>query len=50
MMIYEIVVKSEKGVQIRFEINADTPGTALEVAAAREREMRKIDRFIKGPT
>lgn len=49
-MKYLVTVKGTSGAQLRYEIEADNPGTALQVAATRDRELAKMDKFVKGPS
>lgn len=49
-MTYDVVISSRSGMVITFTIDADSPGTALQVAASRERNMRntsKMGKFLK---
>jgi len=48
--MYIITVKGSKGDKLRFEIEAADAGTALQVAAARERELRKMEKFMQSPS
>ena len=36
--------------QIRFEVKADSANTALQVAAARSRELTRMEKFMEKPT
>tara|TARA_Y100000310_G_scaffold109810_1_gene108276 strand:- start:1797 stop:1949 length:153 start_codon:yes stop_codon:yes gene_type:complete len=50
MAEYTVTVQSAQGITIRFVISADNAGTALQVAAARERELTQAKKFIKRPS
>ncbi len=47
-MEYEVTVRSGEGVMLKFVINADSAGTALQVAAARERALSKASKPARG--
>lgn len=49
-MKFVVIVKGENGVQMRFEIEADAPRTALQVAAARDRELQRAAKFLQRPS
>jgi hypothetical protein len=49
-MKYTVTVKSDDGTILKWEIDADNAGTALQVAASREKALSDMDKFIKRPS
>tara|TARA_Y100000310_G_scaffold314989_1_gene365030 strand:+ start:729 stop:878 length:150 start_codon:yes stop_codon:yes gene_type:complete len=49
-MKYTVTVKGDNGITLKWEIDADNAGTALQVAAAREKALSDMDKFIKRPS